>query len=319
MRRTSTIDATWPGGRGAGTVLTGRARDLRTPAEGEPRVVAEASMRVNVGTDRRITEVVTDPGAPGTAALVGGPSQSGYRALLAGAVPGEITAATPLHLLLDDVPGAALVSGVAFRCWHGGPVPAVPVDRSRLPREGACIGYQPGSSALEPEEHLRWTRRTARADEVDSGEDAMAWHPLRILREPSLRRSRRIDVWTAGDTVHVDAFFQDAAALPGGGRQVVHEYTLTAEADRATGILRALTPVPRVLPHHECPLAVVTAARVVGLPLAGLRPAVLRELRGTAGCTHLNDTLRALADVPALAETLTGTAGGRRPGSEGEA
>jgi hypothetical protein len=33
---------------------------------------------------------------------------------------------------------------------------------------------------------------------------------------------------------------------------------------------------------------------------------VLRDLRGTAGCTHLNDALRALAEVPKLVEQLAG-------------
>jgi hypothetical protein len=31
---------------------------------------------------------------------------------------------------------------------------------------------------------------------------------------------------------------------------------------------------------------------------------VLDRLRGPLGCTHLNDMLRALADVPALAEQV---------------
>jgi hypothetical protein len=39
---------------------------------------------------------------------------------------------------------------------------------------------------------------------------------------------------------------------------------------------------------------------MVGKTLAQLREAVLDELRGVAGCTHLNDALRALADVPVL-------------------
>ncbi|MDE2597436.1 MAG: DUF2889 domain-containing protein, partial [Sphingomonadales bacterium] len=32
--------------------------------------------------------------------------------------------------------------------------------------------------------------------------------------------------------------------------------------------------------------------------------AVLDQLRGPAGCTHLNDAMRALADVPRLLERL---------------
>ena len=61
-----------------------------------------------------------------------------------------------------------------------------------------------------------------------------------------------------------------------------------------------MTPVPRVLPYDECPLAVRNVAALAGLPLSELRGAVLERLRGPLGCTHLNDMLRALADVPVL-------------------
>lgn len=40
--------------------------------------------------------------------------------------------------------------------------------------------------------------------------------------------------------------------------------------------------------------------KLVGRDLPALREIVLDELRGVAGCTHLNDALRALADVPVL-------------------
>ena len=37
-----------------------------------------------------------------------------------------------------------------------------------------------------------------------------------------------------------------------------------------------------------------------------LRAEVLRRIRGTDCCTHLNDALRSLAEVPVLAATLPG-------------
>ena len=53
-------------------------------------------------------------------------------------------------------------------------------------------------------------------------------------------------------------------------------------------------------PHgwHDLPLAILDA------PLADLRDVVLERLARTRGCTHLNDALRALAEVPALIEAL---------------
>jgi hypothetical protein len=39
---------------------------------------------------------------------------------------------------------------------------------------------------------------------------------------------------------------------------------------------------------------------MIGTPLRELRQEVLERLRGTLGCTHLNDVLRALAEVPQM-------------------
>jgi hypothetical protein len=49
---------------------------------------------------------------------------------------------------------------------------------------------------------------------------------------------------------------------------------------------------------------VVSDERGNATPLPELREKVLAELKGTAGCTHLNDALRALAEVPALVQHL---------------
>jgi hypothetical protein len=306
VRRTSTIDATWPAGLGTDTLLSGRARDLLTGRGGVAWVDAEAAMQMAVGTDRRIRWVATSPDLTGIAGLAGTPSISGYRARLAEFAAGEAVAATPLHLLLDDVPGASLVSAYAPSRWHTPDqlvAAGLPEPGTRVMRD-ACIGFRAGSSALTPEGTAHPTLPLNRSGPLDAGEDALAWHDVPAVDGMSLRRSRRLDVWTEGHTVHVDAFFQDSAAMPDGGRQSLHEYTLTAEADTETCTLRAVHPVPRVLPHMECPLAVPGADRLVGTPLAELRSTVLRELRGAAGCTHLSDLLRSLADVPALASRL---------------
>ena len=48
----------------------------------------------------------------------------------------------------------------------------------------------------------------------------------------------------------------------------------------------------------------VPLEKLIGTPLADIRAAVLAQLRGPAGCTHLNDALRALGEVPALVKQL---------------
>jgi Protein of unknown function (DUF2889) len=81
---------------------------------------------------------------------------------------------------------------------------------------------------------------------------------------------------------------------------VVHEYHLEAAADAATMTIAALNATPRVLPYAECPAAASYAGGIVGQRLADLRMTVLTTLTGTHSCTHLNDMLRALAEVPQL-------------------
>jgi len=145
--------------------------------------------------------------------------------------------------------------------------------------------------------------------DIDDVGDDLAWHPRARPAEVTMCRARRIDVWADGTVLHVDAFFQDSSSLPEGGRQAIHEYTLTAEAGLASRTLRSVRPVPGVLPYGECPLAVRNVSALAGLPLSELRPAVLERLRGPLGCTHLNDMLRSLADVPGLTGQLLAVTG----------
>ncbi|WP_063757831.1 DUF2889 domain-containing protein [Streptomyces fulvoviolaceus] len=305
IRRTSTIDATWPDGMGGETILDGRARDLVTSPNGTASVVAGARMRVVLDSRRLIAEIATTPERPLLDGLVGQSGMGGHRGRLAEVAAADVSAATPLHLLLDDLPGATLVSGSAFRPWYG--MERYLAGKEEVRRRvmtGVCTGYQEGSSALAPDGTLRWEQHRERAVGIDDLDDDSAWHELVDHHEVSMRRARRLDLWVSGPTVQVDAFFQDSSTLPEGGRQSIHEYALTAEADAAGFVLRSVEPTPRVLPYRECPLAVPNTTDLIGRPLGELRPMVLSVLAGVAGCTHLNDMLRSLADAPALASAL---------------
>ncbi len=119
-----------------------------------------------------------------------------------------------------------------------------------------------------------------------------------------MRRARRIDVWL-DDRVRIDVGFQDSATSPtGADRVAVHEYQVSATADPETFELLSVEVDPRVLPYGECPGASPNAVRMVGADLAGFRLGVLETLPGILGCTHLNDVLRSMADVPRLAIQL---------------
>ena len=95
--------------------------------------------------------------------------------------------------------------------------------------------------------------------------------------------------------------FRDSMWDPDGREIVVHEYRLDATADAGSGALRSVAAEPRVLPFPECPLVAGNASWLIGTPMAELRATVLQRLRGVDCCTHLNDMLRALAEVPLLA------------------
>ena len=308
VRRTTTMDFTWPDGLGGDTVLDGRGRDLRTNGDGTATVLAEASLGMVTDPRRIIREIGSDPGLPQLRGLAGESAMPGYRRRLAGI--GATAVGTPLYQLLDDVPGATLVSGAAWQRWYDmDRYLELKADVTQRIMTDVCTGYQHGSSALNLDGTLRWRQERQPAVDIDAVTDDLGWH--RHARPPgvTMRRARRIDVWVVGQVIHVDAFFQDSSSLPEGGRQAIHEYTLTAQADLETGTVRALTPVPRVLPYDECPLAVRNVAALAGLPLSDARGAVLERLRGPLGCTHLNDMLRSLADVPGLARRLPAVSG----------
>ena len=314
VRRTTTMDFTWPDGLDGDTVLDGRARDLRTNGDGTAAVLAEASLGLVSDQRRVIKEIRSAPGLPSLPGLVGEPAMSGFRRRLAATGVAAIVGGTPLYQLLDDIPGATLVSGAAWQRWYDmDRYLELKADVRQRIMTDVCTGYQQGSSALRPDGTLSWSQDRQPAVDIDAvshrlGDD-LAWHRHARPEGVTMRRARRIDVWVAGPVIHVDAFFQDSSTLPAGGRQSIHEYTLTAQADRETGTLRTVTPVPRVLPYRECPLAVGNVAALAGLPLSELRGAVLERLKGPLGCTHLNDMMRALADVPDLARHLPAASG----------
>lgn len=311
VRRTATLDVTWPDGVDAPMAVHGRSRDLHTRTEGAgPLVLDEATIGVRASADRVIRAIESDPDLPQLQEIVGCRAGGRLREALRTTVPHERSAGTPLYLLLDDLSGATLVSGFAFSQWPEH-LPAAWSDAraaraTRRRMESVCIGFQPGSSALI---EIATPHRDSRAKPVSevntsADRDERSWHRLEQPKGVSMRRSRRIDVWREGESVVVDAIFQDSSTRPAGGRVAVHEYQLHATADRATLTLQSLQAEPHVLPFPECPLATLNIGTLIGAPMRELRDEVLAELKGVAGCTHLNDALRSLAEVPVLAQQL---------------
>ncbi len=140
-------------------------------------------------------------------------------------------------------------------------------------------------------------------------DDPQAWHELPDPIPPhGMRRRRRIDVIPPDDAreglLHVDAMFRDSYVTAGGIETIVHEYTFTADVDPRTHVVLASDAVARALPFEQCPEAAASAGRLTGDGLDNLRTRIRAEFVGATTCTHLNDMMRALADVGPLAARI---------------
>lgn len=310
IRRTTSIDSDWPDGYGNPWEMIGRARDLLTPFDdSEPTELATGGFRIMASPLREILSIELTPDHPRVQELVGIRAGGASRRAIA-----EVLAdmrGTPTFQVLDDFAGASLVAGWIWSQWTDDWMTRL----TRTSGEGTvgkngqitdiCTGFAAGGSSLFPDGSPdSINQSSAEVGPLEHPDDALSWHMMPFQQGPRKRRARRIDLWREGDLVKIDAAFQDSGSNPGGGRTAIHEYRVYAEVEEATGTLVALQALPMILPYRECPGASMKASRMIGHTVANFRDDVLETLPGTLGCTHLNDVLRGLADVPALVKML---------------
>jgi len=321
VRRTTTIETSWPEGLDQPALMVGRGRDLLTPADRPaPVVLAEAEFRMRVSDAREILEIEVSPPDPNAANLCGGSggkssgnrlqAEMGYR-------EGDL-----LYQLLDDFSGASLVCIWAKLLWQEITDPAAfrlllpQIEATQVRQVDVCIGLASGSSTDRRVGDFTLLNNFTTVPDLRNPLDPAGWPDFTETSGPQSRRSRRIDLWLEEPgAIAVDSAFQDSAMHPQEGRIAIHEYALSGAIDRASGELAWFEPEARILPHPECPAAVIEAQRMARLPVAGFRSSVRETLPSVLGCTHLNDVLRALADVPHLAEALSSSASAARPAS----
>jgi hypothetical protein len=285
-----------PGAPGARIVLTSAARDVVTAADGTALVVADAALRLEATGERVVTDIVAEPALAGLKTMVGRRAASGWRAAARELVPDGVV--SPLGLLLDEVPIAVMLSFYA----------GLRTGSTRRPQGSStahfmrdiCAGWATGATpilALEAGEKVPLPASVPAP--AASYDDPFASEPRGPLGVGCLRRSRRIDVMP-GEVIVVDAHFRDTWSDPAEGEGVLHEYSLAVELAEDGTVLR-IEAEPHVLPYGECPRAARAPQSLVGRHVGEAAHTLPPELAGAASCTHLNDLLRAIACVPALA------------------
>jgi hypothetical protein len=312
VRRTTSITSVRPDGMQGPLHQHGHGRDLVTESQRATSVAsdAETELLVDYTQGMLVRELAVQPEVPGADAFLGARAGGGFRKVLdlqTAAQRGSLP-----YLLLDDVPGATLVSGMAMSIaadqgavdlasWRD----RVSKTEIRLQQADICAGWQTGGTLLANLEDGRPPVLLGPdAPDVRDPGDPIGWIALDPLPAYATRRVRRLDVWREQDDIKVDVWFRDTCTDGQANETVVHEYTVDAAVDPDTMVITSCTAEARVLPWVECPQAVGSAARLVGWNVDGLRPEARTKLVGPSTCTHLNDVLRGLEDVHWLTDLL---------------
>ena len=302
VRRTTSIDITRHEGQLDPVYLDGHGRDLATEADGSITELRDVGLSATVElVSRVIRHIEAEPAVAGMARLAGAPAMSGFRSAADEVAPQLRAQRDLLYTLIDDVPVATLISGHALSA--SGLLGKVS-QSGYMPVANQCAGFVTGGLLMNMFEDGDPVIVTGPdAPSLDDPGDPQAWHPMAPLPVHGMRRRRRLDVYDVdggGSMMQIDAMFRDTYVRGDRQETVIHEYTLAATVDPDSGEIVTAQAVPRVLPWQECPGAVDSATRIIGMTLSDLHFRVRNELTGITTCTHLNDLLRSVADAAAL-------------------
>ena len=237
IRRTSTLDFSREQGLGGPVRLDARAHDLLTRVDGTPDALATATLSGTIDwSTRTLVDVESDPVTPTLADLVGGSVASGFRARMAVAVPEQVAARSLLHLLLDDLPGAELVSGYALQ--RAGSYGDMPVDEESMAgMVDLCAGWAADATLFQVvrRDGLIATPMGPPAPRIERDDDPLGWHTTEPLGPHASRRRRCLDLAPTDDpgVWRFGAHFRDSHMGDDGVETVVHEYTVDGTVDAA--------------------------------------------------------------------------------------
>ncbi len=306
IRRVTRIDSLRPEGILGPVHMYAYGEDLRSSPTG-PHTIGSVTIEAIIGFShgRRLQSLTVTPLIAGLEALIGASVSSGFRSALDKAWPDGATSHSLAYQLLDDFPTAALVSGYAV----GAAGVQMRANRPRQQYPDLCAGFASDAFILREENE---TGVVPMPTGPDAPQFTATWPGIVQLPPHGMRRLRCIDVMpflprsSDADRFTVDDYFRDSHADATGHETVVHEYTVQTSFSPITNAFGDTEATPHSLPWVECPLAAASAQRLGGTGATGLRQHVRSAYVGPTTCTHLNDTLRALEDVPHLVRLLTG-------------
>jgi hypothetical protein len=305
-RRTWSLDVTYPDGLDRDVVADIRGRDVRVDAGGAIDVRDELAARIHIAAlGNEIVAVDASRTNMAMDALVGAEMRGGFGRRVAELFPEHGTRRSLCYSALEDLAGALLVSGYAH--LHDGLIPQTRemTELAASIQSDICIGWAADGPVIATMREHGYNPVPIGPDAPGlGGTDADGWHDLPPLRAPTVRRMRRLDVLapTEAGARRIGEHFRDSYASAD-RETVMHEYLVDAEVD-PTGRVTSIVVDPRVLPWRECPGAASGAQRIVGSMLADLPKRIRRDLVGATTCTHLNSTLRTLADAHSLAQSI---------------
>ncbi len=311
VRRTLSIDTVFPDGLNGPQDMLARCRDIRTGATlDDIEELDFDEVQILASRGRKILDASSPKhSADELSRLIGLRAGGQLRGANADLNPDMKTGGSAFHLILDDLAVATLTAGWVWTEWIGEKVDGgQPVDMDNKPRhqmENACVGFVTGSSSLRADGSAREdNQHHRRVPSLVHPDDPDGWHEMTDQTGVASRRARWIDIWKEDEEFCLEAGFQDSGTLPDGTRGAVHEYVVKARADAQSMTLSEIRAEPRILPYIECPAAVARVQMLVGSEISQLRFDVVQYMKGTNGCTHLNDVLRGMADVSWLVRSL---------------
>ena len=204
-----------------GLSLTGGAHDVLTRPDGSGVVLDEATIRARLGEERVLESLATDPGAA-LRGLTGRIVGAGFRAAVDTAVPRLKENQTPLYLLLDDLPVAALIAGYADLYLRAPDEPPTSSQAAaRKVKADICAGWASDATMMQAiaSEGQIPIPVGPPAPAIELAGDPLSWHAIPELPVGAMRRRRRIDVAHSGHLARIrhqlPAADADALALRG--------------------------------------------------------------------------------------------------------